>query len=177
MKPKGVLRHSKLPTTCPYPEPDQSSLHPSLFLKINFNIIIPITFVSPKWSLSLRSQHKNPVCTSLVSLTCHIPRPSLYYWFIIWWRVEILKFLLCNLFHFPVISSLLYQNIILSTLFCNTLSLCSSFSVKDQVSHPYETTGKIIVLYISILMFLNIKLKKKDSVPNSSKHYMTSNCT
>jgi len=29
----------------------------------------------------------------------------------------------------------------------NTLILCSSFSVRDQVSHPYETTGKIMVLY------------------------------
>jgi hypothetical protein len=32
----------------------------------------------------------------------------------------------------------------------NTLSLCSSISVTDQVSHPYTTTGKIIVLYILI---------------------------
>jgi hypothetical protein len=31
-------------------------------------------------------------------------------------------------------------------LFSNTLSLCSSLNVTDQVSHPYRTTGKIIVL-------------------------------
>jgi polysaccharide pyruvyl transferase WcaK-like protein len=35
-------------------------------------------------------------------------------------------------------------NILLSTLFSNTLSLCSSLNVRDQVSHPYRTTGKII---------------------------------
>jgi hypothetical protein len=34
-------------------------------------------------------------------------------------------------------------NILLSTLFSNTLGLCSSLSVRDQVSHPYKTTGKI----------------------------------
>jgi hypothetical protein len=40
-----------------------------------------------------------------------------------------------------------------STLFSNTLSLCYSLNVRDQVSHSYRTTGKIIVLY-----FLNINL-------------------
>jgi hypothetical protein len=39
-------------------------------------------------------------------------------------------------------------NILLITLFSNTLSLCSSLNVRDQVTHPYRTTGKIIVLYI-----------------------------
>jgi hypothetical protein len=38
---------------------------------------------------------------------------------------------------------------LLNTLFSNTLSLCSSLKVRDQVSHPYRTRGKIIVLYIS----------------------------
>jgi hypothetical protein len=41
---------------------------------------------------------------------------------------------------------MLGPNILLSTLFSNTLSLCSSVSVTDQVSHPYKTTGKIIML-------------------------------
>jgi hypothetical protein len=33
-------------------------------------------------------------------------------------------------------------------------SLCSSLNVRDQVSHPYRTTGKIIVSYILILKCL-----------------------
>jgi hypothetical protein len=41
---------------------------------------------------------------------------------------------------------LLGPNILLSTLFSKTLSLCSSLSVRDQVSYPYKTTGKIITL-------------------------------
>jgi polysaccharide pyruvyl transferase WcaK-like protein len=49
--------------------------------------------------------------------------------------------------------SLLGPNIPLSTLFSNTLSLCSSLSVRDQVSHPYKTTGKITVLYTQIFVF------------------------
>jgi hypothetical protein len=60
---------------------------------------------------------------------------------------RVLSSSLCSLLHSPVTSSLLRPNILLSTLFSNTLSLCSSITVTDQVSHPYKTTGKIIVLY------------------------------
>jgi len=35
-------------------------------------------------------------------------------------------------------------NILLGTLFSNTLSLCSYLSVRDEVSHAYKTTSKII---------------------------------
>jgi len=58
---------------------------------------------------------------------------------------------LCSFLHSPVTSSLLDPNTLLNTLFSNTLSLRSSLNVCDQVSHPYKTTGKIIVLYILIL--------------------------
>jgi hypothetical protein len=46
-----------------------------------------------------------------------------------------------------VTSSLFDPNILLNTLLSNTLSLCFSLNVTDQVSRPYRTTGKIIVLY------------------------------
>ena len=55
---------------------------------------------------------------------------------------------LCSFLHSPVISSFLGPNILLSTVLSNTLSLRSSLSVSDQVSHPYKSTGKIIVLYV-----------------------------
>jgi len=55
---------------------------------------------------------------------------------------------LCNLLHSSVTSSLLGPNILLNTMFSNTLSFLSSLNVSDQVSHPYKTIGKIIVLYI-----------------------------
>jgi len=119
-----------------HPEPDQASPYPSHVLKINFNIILPSTSLSPKWPLSLRSQHQKPSMHLSVSLTCHIPRPSLYSCVNIWRGVEIVKLLSCNFLHFSVTSSLLRPNIILSTLFCNTFGLCFSFSVKDQVPHP-----------------------------------------
>jgi len=52
---------------------------------------------------------------------------------------------LCSFLHFPVTSSLLGPNILLNTLFSNTLSLRSSLNYSDQISHPYKTTGKIII--------------------------------
>ena len=51
----------------------------------------------------------------------------------------------CNPLHSPVISSLLGPNILLNTMFSKTLSFLSSRNVSDQASHPYKTTGKIIV--------------------------------
>jgi hypothetical protein len=62
---------------------------------------------------------------------------------------------LCSFLQSPVTSSQFGPNILLSTLFSNTLSRCSSLNVRDQVSHPHRTTDKITVLYIlSLLTFL-----------------------
>ena len=52
---------------------------------------------------------------------------------------------LCSLLHSPFTSSLLGPNILLNTLFLNTLSFLSSRNVSDQVPHPYKKTGTIIV--------------------------------
>jgi hypothetical protein len=40
-------------------------------------------------------------------------------------------------------------------------SLCSSLSVRDQVSHPYKTTGRITVLYILTFIFLDSRRDDK----------------
>ena len=66
---------------------------------------------------------------------------------------------LCSFLHSPVTSSPLGPNIFFNILFSNTLSLRSSLSVGDQVSHPYKTTGKITVLYILIFVYLDSKLE------------------
>jgi hypothetical protein len=60
---------------------------------------------------------------------------------------------LCNFFHSPVTSSLLGPNTLLSTLFSNTLNLRSTFSVSDQVSHPYRTRVNLHYLFVLMLEY------------------------
>jgi hypothetical protein len=58
MEPDGSLPYTQEPATCTYPEPDQSSLRPPPnLLKFRFNIILPSTPGSSKWSPSLRFPH------------------------------------------------------------------------------------------------------------------------
>jgi len=68
---------------------------------------------------------------------------------------------LCSFIQSPATFSLLLPNILLSILLSDTLRLCSSLDVRDRVSHPYKTTGKIMVLYVLIPKFL-VKGRKTD---------------
>ena len=152
MEPEGSLPHSQESSKRPYLEADQSSPCPPFhLLKIHFNIR-PSMPGSSKCSLSLRFPRQNPVCTCPLPHTCCIPHPSNSSWFDhpnnIWRGVQIIKLLIMLFSPFPVTSSVLGPNIVLSTVFSNTLSLRSSLSMSDHVSHPYKTTGKIIALYI-----------------------------
>ena len=101
--------------------------------------------------------HQNPFCTSPLRHTCHMSNQSHSSWFYhpknIGWAVQIISSFLCSFLHSSVISSLLGPHILLSTLFSNTLTLRSSLNVSDQVSHPYKTKRKIIVMYILIFFF------------------------
>ena len=72
-----------------------------------------------------------------------------------------LSYSLCSFLHSPVTSSLLDPNILLNTLFSNTLSLRPYLNVSDRVSQSHRTTDKIIFLYISIFLFLDSKLEDK----------------
>jgi hypothetical protein len=63
-----------------------------------------------------------------------------------------MKLLIIKFSPLPCSSSHLGPNI-LNTLLSNIPSPRSSLNVSDQVSHPYKTTGKVIVLYFLSLDF------------------------
>jgi len=70
---------------------------------------------------------------------------------------------LCSLSHSPITSSPWGTNDFLRILhvFPNKLILRPSLKVGDPASHPYKTTGKIIVLHILVFIFLESKLEDK----------------
>jgi len=160
MEPKGSLLNLQVPTTCPYPEPDQSS---------------PCPYHSTSWrSILILFSHlclglpsglfpfQNHVCTSPLPIMCYMPNPphlDLITQIILG---EEYRSLNSSLFlHSAVTLSLLDPNILLSTMFSNTLSLRSSLNVSNHVLHPHKTTGKTMVLYIFIFIFLGSKLEVK----------------
>ena len=137
----------------------------SHFLKIHLHIILPSMPGSPKWLFPSGFPTKTPY-TALLS-----PMHTTWHAHLI-----LLDFIthttlgedcislsssLCSVFHSLVTSFLLGPNILLNTLFSNTLRLCSSLNVSDQFSHLYKTTGKIFILYVLIFKFLDSKLEDK----------------
>jgi hypothetical protein len=77
MEPEGSSPYTEEPATCPYPEPDQSSLRPPSpnLSNIHFNIILPSMPGSSKWSPSLRSHQLKPCM--LLSSPPYVPHVNL----------------------------------------------------------------------------------------------------
>jgi len=139
----------KFIASCPCSEPDQSSpCSPSHFLNVHFNNL-PCKPGSSKWSFSLML-HASPIPFS------RFVHPNY-----IWSGAQVIKLLICSFVHSPATSSLLGPNILLSTIFSNTLSLRYILYASDHISHPYKTTGKILILYILIFILFDSKLEDK----------------
>jgi len=96
--------------------------------------------------------HENSVCTFPFSLFLTHFNANLILHFITWniyWGVRLWSPYLLSLLLPSVSSSLLCPNVSLSAVLSNIFSPRLSLSVEDQVPHPYKTSGKIILLYVS----------------------------
>ena len=151
---------------CPPPvsimgQPNPVHIPTSHLLEIHPNIIHPFTPRSPQWSPSLRFPHQDPIhsLSSPIRAICpaHLILLDFIARTILGEEYKSFSSSLCSLLHSPVTASLLGPDILLNTMFSNTLSFLSSRNVNDQVSYPYNTTGKIIVLYILIVYSVTVQ--------------------
>ena len=135
MGPEGSLPNSQVPATCPYPEPGRPTPCPSsYFVKIHLNIILPSTPESPGRLFPSVFPTKTLYTPLLSPHTRYMTRPSHILDFItrkiLGDEYRTFSSSLCNFLHCPLTPSLLGPNILLNTLFSNTLSLCTSRNVK-----------------------------------------------
>ena len=154
--------HKRPPPISILGQPNPVHIPTSHLLEIYPNINHTSMPGSPQWSLSLRFPHQDTIhsLSSPTRATCpaHLILLDFITRTILGEEHKSFSFSLCNLLHSPITSSLLGPNILLNTMFSNTLSFLSSRNVNDQVSHPHNTKGKIIVLYILIFKFLDSNL-------------------
>ena len=165
-KPKVHYRtHKRPPTVSILGQTNPVHIPTCHLLEIRPNIIHPSMPRSPQWSPSLRFPQQEPVHPLSTPISATFPAHLILLDFItrtmLGEECKPFSSSLCNLLHSSVTSSLLGPNILLNTMFSNTLSFLSSRRVNNQVSHPYKTTGKIIILYILIFKLLDSNLEDK----------------
>ena len=112
------------------------------------------------WPFS-RTTAMNPVCSSSLPLACYVlcahcllryQHPNNIRWSVkISTKLPVVQF---SVLHSPPPRAQLSSS---GTLFSNTLSLCSFFDMKDQVSHSYHTRRRITILRDLILISLHYK--------------------
>ena len=139
--------HKRPPSVSILGQPNPVHIPTSHLLEFHPNIIHPSMPRSFQCSLSLRFPHHDPIhpLSSSIRATCpaHLILLDFITRTILGENYKSFSSSLRNLLHSPVTSSLLDPNILLNTMFSNTLSFLSSCNVTDQVSHTYKQQAKL----------------------------------
>ena len=145
-------------------QPNPVHIPASHLLEIHPNIIHPSTPRSPQWSPSIRFPHQDPIhpLSSPIRATCpaHLILLDFITRTILGEEYKPFNSSLCNLLH-SVTSSILGPNILLNTMFPNTVSFLSSHN-----SSPTTATEKT-VLCLLFTEHHNIKMKIHDITWNT----------
>jgi len=122
------------------------------------NPILPFYFFQtltlhypPKWFLLFR--FSTQTLYSFLLYYMHATFHIMYYVINIWLRVTHIK--LTTYSSATLFSYLPLTSNILTTLFSQTLNLCSSLDIRHQISHPHTMAGTVSVLHISTCNILN----------------------
>jgi len=141
------------------------SMSPFPFLKNRFIIMLTYKPESSKLSPAPVLSHQIPECTSPLLILATWSVHHFLFDFItqitFGEEYRLKSSSLWSLLHSLITSFFWGLIILLKIQSSNTLNLHSSLNMTDQVSLPYKTTGKIIVVNILIFIFLDSKLEDK----------------
>ena len=168
MEPEVSLPQSQVSANCPYPEPARSRPYPPhptylrsiLILSSHLHLVLPsVLFHS---GFPTKTLYTPLLSTIRATCPAHLILHDFFTRKILCAHYRSSRTSLYSFLQSPVNLSFVYPDILLNTLFLNTLFLCSSLSVRDQVSHPYKTTGKIIQDDQKVFVHLMNTIEKSD---------------
>jgi hypothetical protein len=125
----------------PPPEPDESSPHlPTLFPTIHSSIISRLGLGLPSGIFPcFHTKNLHELLNSPMRATCHAHHVINLITLMTWWGVLVMKLLIIQYSPLCLLRPLRFRYFPQPPLF-KLLSLRSQLKVRNQVSHPYETT-------------------------------------
>ena len=157
MEAEASLALPQKPVTCLQPEADLSSWCPLSFLKMFYNIILlpslgfPSGFLSS--ALSTKALCASPLFPVRVTCPVQVVRLDFITHIILCYEYKSVFFITQHSSLPPYLASLRLKYLPPYPIHIHSQP-CSSFSWRDQISHPHKKQTKHISLYFNLYIFL-----------------------